>query len=119
MIDAEPLPSETPGSDRYNRRFACVGAALGLLVWFNLFSIPMGIVSAIVLKSHLRLGLFLGFLAQLCVGLGTLWVAPFPMGEGLEESSPSQARQCGEPGLGRPLDPECPPASAGHLCWAQ
>jgi len=59
---------------RINQTFAGAGAAVGLVVWYFLFSFPLGLVSSVAMRTHPRLGLFLGFLAMLSVVPGA-WLA--------------------------------------------
>ena len=81
MSEAEEAAVPGPESDRVNQAFAGVGAALGLVVWLNLFPIPLMIASTIAHKSHPWLGLLLGALAMLTVVPGILWVAKSAWGE--------------------------------------
>jgi membrane protease YdiL (CAAX protease family) len=81
MPEAQSQVASIPEASQVNRRFAGVGAAMGLVVWITLFQIPLGIASFIVGKSHPRLGLMLGFLAMLSVIPGVLWVARSAWGE--------------------------------------
>ncbi|WP_257306727.1 CPBP family intramembrane glutamic endopeptidase [Geothrix campi] len=81
MPEAEEAAVPGPGTDRVNRAFAGVGAALGLFVWLNLFPLPLVIASGIASKSHAHLGFLLGFLAMLTVVPGVLWVAKSAWGE--------------------------------------
>ena len=74
MSEAEGAAAPQSEADRVNRRFAGVGAAIGLLLWFLLFQIP-AIPGFIVAKSHPRLGRFLVFLAMLLVPPFTFWLA--------------------------------------------
>lgn len=80
---SETEESAVPGleADRVNQAFAGVGVALGLFVWLNLFSLPLGIASGIASKTHAHLGLLLGFLAMLTVVPGILRVAKSVWGE--------------------------------------
>jgi membrane protease YdiL (CAAX protease family) len=85
--------SEAPSAavseaDRVNQRFAGVGAALGLVAWFYLFSFPLGQASAIALRTRPRLGLFLGFLAMVSVVPGVLWRAKAVWGEQWRKALP-------------------------------
>lgn len=88
MTEHEPPAGSDPEADRMNRRFAGVGAALGLVLWLNLFWLPLGLVSVGVGRSHPRLGLFLGFVAMLAVVPGILWVARSAWGEGWRKALP-------------------------------
>ena len=86
---SEPVPSASAqDADRVNQRFAGVGVALGLILWLNLFSMPLSVASAGVVGSHPRLGLFLGFVAMLTVVPGILWVARSAWGDGWRKSLP-------------------------------
>jgi len=74
MSEAEGPAAPASESDRVNQRFAGVGAAIGLLVWYNLFQIA-GVAGFISSGSHPRLGSFLVFLAMLLVLPCTFWLA--------------------------------------------
>ncbi len=83
-----PAPAEAPrGAERVNRRFAGVGAALGLIAWYNLFQIP-GVAGLVVGSSHPRLGTFLALAALLLVVPGTWWVARSVWGRGWRRAFP-------------------------------
>lgn len=88
MTEASSSAAPAQEAARINRRFAGVGAALGLVVWFFLFTFPVGLISSIVTKAHPRLGLFLGFLAMLAVVPGALWVAKSAWGEQWRKALP-------------------------------
>ncbi len=84
-------PSSAPQAteaDRVNQRFAGVGAALGLILWANLFGFPLGLVAFVISKSRPRLGLFLGFLAMVSVLPGILWRARSVWGSGWRRAFP-------------------------------
>ena len=88
MIEVESTPVSASEAERVNRRFAGVGAALGLLVWYHLFRIP-GLASSLVIsRSHPRLGAFLGFLGFLLVVPGAIWVAKSVWGDQWRKALP-------------------------------
>lgn len=62
------------GAERVNRRFAGVGAALGLIGWYNLFQVP-GLAGLGVGGAHPRLGTALAAAALFLVVPGTWGVA--------------------------------------------
>jgi membrane protease YdiL (CAAX protease family) len=88
MSQAEEAAVPGPETDRVNQAFAGVGAALGLVVWLNLFPIPLRIASTIAHKSHPRLELLLGALAMLTVVPGILRVAKSAWGEHWRKALP-------------------------------
>jgi membrane protease YdiL (CAAX protease family) len=75
MVEGESAAVPAAETNRINRRFAGVGTTLGLFVWLNLFSLPLGIAAIIASKPHPLLGAVFGFLAMLTVVPGVLWVA--------------------------------------------
>ena len=66
-------PAEEPS--RVNRAFAGVGVAVGLIIWGMVFPLPLAIPGWVLMKSHPRIGMFLGFLGLLLVVPGMLWKA--------------------------------------------
>lgn len=91
MTEAPSPAVSAPDVHRVNRAFAGVGAGLGLAAWYHLFTFPLGLASALVMKTHLRLGLFLGFLALLAVVPGVLWVATSAWGRQWRRALPLAA----------------------------
>ncbi len=87
MPDAASLAAPNRESEQVNRRFAGVGAAVGLIVWYNLFQIP-GVAGMLISRSHPRLGAFLGFLGMLLVVPGAIWVARSVWGSGWRKAFP-------------------------------
>jgi membrane protease YdiL (CAAX protease family) len=75
MPEAQSSAVRVAEANRVNRAFAGVGAALGLGLWAGLFGLPLFAASLIVIRTHPHLGRFLGFLSQLSVVPGILWVA--------------------------------------------
>jgi membrane protease YdiL (CAAX protease family) len=88
MTEGESAALRAAEADRVNKRFAGVGAALGLILWGGLFWLPLGIASGMVRKSHPSFGVFLGFLAMLSVVPGTLWVAKSAWGDQWHKALP-------------------------------
>jgi hypothetical protein len=81
MTEAPSPALPVSNADRGNRAFAGVGAAIGLGLWAVLFGLPLFAASSIVIGAHPHLGRFLGFLSQLSVVPGILWVARAKWGE--------------------------------------
>ncbi len=75
MAEGEGAALGPAEAERINQRFVGVGAALGLVIWPNLFWIPCWLGWVISRKSHPDLGPFFGFLGVLSVVPGILWVA--------------------------------------------
>ncbi len=72
----EPVFAQTAKEpSRVNRAFAGVGVAVGLIIWATVFPLPLAIPGWVVMKSHPRIGMFLGFLGLLLVVPGMLWKA--------------------------------------------
>lgn len=88
MTEAQCPSVPASDADRINRRFAGVGAALGLLLWVNLFGFPLGLASSVLRKTSPRLALFLGFLAMLSVLPGMVWRAKAVWGTGWRRAFP-------------------------------
>jgi len=88
MTDVQDPSVSESAADRVNRRFAGVGAALGLLLWLNLFGAPMMVASAVLLKTHPTLSPLFAFLGMLCVAGGTLWVASSAFGTQWRQAFP-------------------------------
>ena len=87
MTEGESTAVAMSEADRVNRRFAGVGAAVGLFVWYNLFRLP-GMAGLVISRSHPRLGAFLGFLGMLLVVPGAIWVARSVWGSGWRRAFP-------------------------------
>lgn len=77
-----------PRENRVNRAFAGVGAAIGLAVWFFLFSAPGGIASFVVSKSNPGLGTLVGFVGMLLAVPGVIWLAKSAWGPGWRRAFP-------------------------------
>ncbi|MDR3683330.1 MAG: type II CAAX endopeptidase family protein [Geothrix sp.] len=88
MTEGEGAVLQAAEAERVNQRFAGVGAALGLLIWANLFGIPFGLGWVISRKSHPGLGQFFGFLSVLSVVPGILWVAKSAWGDQWRKALP-------------------------------
>lgn len=88
MTEAQSSAVPVSDADRVNRVFAGVGAAIGLGLWPVLFGLPLIAASLIVIRTHPHLGRFLGFLSQLSVVPGILWVAKAKWGEQWRKALP-------------------------------
>jgi membrane protease YdiL (CAAX protease family) len=88
MAEGEGVAREAAGSERVNQRFAGVGAALGLILWANLFSFPLLKASFQVQMTHPGLSPGLAFLALLCALPGMAWRAWAVWGAGWRRAFP-------------------------------
>ena len=75
MTEAPRSTSSANEAVKINSAFVGVGAALGLVLWFFLFPLPLSVASGLISLSHPRLGSFLGFLGMLLMVPGVLFVA--------------------------------------------
>ena len=75
MTEASKSTSSANKVVKFNSAFVGLGAALGLVLWFLLFPLPLSAASGLISLSHPRLGAFLGFLSLFLVVPGVLFVA--------------------------------------------